>query len=74
MKQIGSVLRVNIFEDRNRKSKGCGYFNFECNQFLRVVEFETKEDALKAIKELHESVLDGRNIYLREVKPHVGGN
>lgn len=25
MKQIGNVVRVNIFEDRNRKSKGCGY-------------------------------------------------
>lgn len=41
---------------------------------LRVVEFENKEDAQKAMKELHESVLDGRKIYLREVKPLEGGN
>jgi len=49
MKTVGKVGRVNIFEDRNGRSKGCG-----------VVEFDSKEDADKAIKELNESTLDGR--------------
>jgi len=49
MKPVGKVGRVNIFEDRNGRSKGCG-----------IVEFDSKDDALKAIKELNETTLDGR--------------
>lgn len=60
MKTVGKVGRVNIFEDRNGRSKGCG-----------VVEFDSKEDALKAIKELNETMLEGRPIYLREDNPDL---
>jgi RNA recognition motif-containing protein len=57
MRDVGDVLRATIFEDRDGRSKGCG-----------LVEFATREDALKAIEKLHESMLDGRQIYVREVR------
>jgi RNA recognition motif-containing protein len=55
MKQIGNVAYVDVFTERNGRSKGCG-----------IVEFENPEDAQEAIKKLNESELDGRKIYLRE--------
>jgi len=58
MKTIGPVSYVDVYFDRNGKSKGCG-----------VVEFETLEDAKRAIAELNDTELDGRKIFLREDQP-----
>jgi len=35
--------------------------------FSRLVEFRTKSDAQRALTRLHETMLDGRRIYLKEV-------
>ena len=37
---------------------------------FRVVEFRTRNDMLRAIKTLHESMLDGRKLFLKEVCTH----
>lgn len=58
MRKAGNVQFVDIFEDQSRRSKGCA-----------LVEFGTKEDALKAIEQLDGSRLDGRPIFLREDRP-----
>jgi RNA recognition motif-containing protein len=56
MRQAGEVTRADILTDRaTGRSKGCG-----------VVEYEDAADARKALKDLHETELDGRQIFLRE--------
>ncbi|XP_068736387.1 myelin expression factor 2-like [Montipora capricornis] len=55
MKTVGEVGHVDIIEDGHGKSKGCG-----------IVEFRHKEDAEKAIKELHGTDFRGRSIHIRE--------
>lgn len=35
---------------------------------FRIVEFRSPLDAKRAIKDLHNSTLDGRTIYIREVR------
>ena len=39
--------------------------------FCSIVEFRHKDDAEKAIKELHGTEFKGRSIHIREVKPGV---
>ena len=34
---------------------------------FRIVEYRTSSDAVRAIRQLHNSTLDGRVIYVREV-------
>jgi len=54
-RSCGEVLYANVLMDYNsRRSKGCG-----------VVEMSSAEEAAKAIAELTESDLDGRNILVR---------
>lgn len=55
MKTAGNVAFVELFEDRNGKSMGCG-----------LVEFTNDEDAKKAISTLNESAFKGRNIKVKE--------
>lgn len=55
MKTAGNVAFVELFEDRNGKSLGCG-----------LVEFTNEEDAKKAISTLNESNFKGRNIKVKE--------
>jgi RNA recognition motif-containing protein len=55
MKRIGDVAYAEIFKDSSNRSKGCG-----------IVEFRSKEDALRAIEELNDSVLGSRKIFVRE--------
>ena len=43
-------------------------FLFVSFDFYRVLEFKTNEEAEKAIKELTDSSLKGRKIFVREVK------
>jgi len=55
MRNAGEVMRADIFKKKDGKSKGCG-----------LVEFASVKDVLRAIKELHGTKLDGREIYVRE--------
>jgi len=54
-RQIGKVVYTNVMEEFPGRSKGCG-----------IVEFETAKEAAQAIKTLHDSELDGRQIFVRE--------
>lgn len=52
---VGEPTYAEVFSDSNGRSKGCG-----------VLEFKTNEEAEKAIKELTDSSLKGRKIFVRE--------
>jgi cold-inducible RNA-binding protein len=57
--QVGTVEEAVIIRDRmTNRSKGFGF-----------VTFSSEEEAQKAIAELNESELDGRNIRVDEAKP-----
>ncbi|KAI8893860.1 hypothetical protein BC833DRAFT_606995 [Globomyces pollinis-pini] len=55
MRSAGNVTHADILLNRDGRSKGCG-----------IVEFETVEEAQKAIEELSETELMGRTIFVRE--------
>ncbi len=56
--QHGTVVSAKVITDRDtRRSRGFGF-----------VEMENQDDAQKAIKALHESELNGRNIVVNEAK------
>jgi len=54
-KEVGPVMYADVLRNDRGLSKGCG-----------IVEFETREDAIKAIKQLNDTDLDGRPIFVRE--------
>lgn len=54
MREAGDVARAEVFSEASGRSAGCG-----------IVEFETSEGALNAIRMLNETVLDGRSIFVR---------
>jgi len=54
-KQVGKVVYTSVMEEKPGRSKGCG-----------IVEFETAEEAGKAVLTLHDSELNGRQIFVRE--------
>lgn len=54
MKEAGNVTFVEVFEDENGKSMGCG-----------LVEYGTPEEAKKAIESLNDSKLNGREIKVK---------
>lgn len=60
MKTIGTVQNVDILTDRNGRSKGSA-----------IVEYSRANDALQAIQQLHDSVLKGRPIQVREDRDAV---
>jgi len=55
MRAAGNVVFAEVLADPTGRSKGCG-----------IVEYATRSDAIRAIKTLNESELDGRLIFLRE--------
>ncbi|EAN31411.2 RNA recognition motif family protein [Theileria parva strain Muguga] len=55
MKQVGDVLRADIIEDYDGKSKGCG-----------IVEFADEDSASRAIAELNDTMILDRQIFVRE--------
>ena len=55
MRQAGNVDQANILQEEGGRSKGCG-----------IVVYQNPRDAQRAIRELQESVLDGRPIFVRE--------
>ncbi|KJP87814.1 hypothetical protein AK88_02570 [Plasmodium fragile] len=63
MKKAGEVVRVDIFEDMQGRSKGCG-----------IVEYATYEEAQEAINSLNDSKLDDRLIFVREDREENSGN
>lgn len=62
--QAGKVLSARVITDRySGQGKGFGF-----------VEMSTEEEAKKAIQELNNSVLDGRNIVVSEARPQEARN
>lgn len=62
MRKAGEVSFVDLFETYNGRSRGCA-----------LVEFSTVDDAQKAIKELNDTELDGRKIFVREDREKKDG-
>lgn len=57
--QVGNVVEATIITDKySGKSKGFGF-----------VEFETEEDAKKAIDSLNQKEFQGRKLIVSEAKP-----
>jgi len=54
-KSAGSVKYAEVLTGPDGRSKGCG-----------IVEFEQPEEAARAIRELNDTDLGGRRIYVRE--------
>lgn len=54
-KSAGRVLHADVLEDSSGRSRGCG-----------IVEFDAPADALRAISLLSNSMLEGRQISVRE--------
>ena len=62
MRQSGHVLHADILTGPDGRSKGCG-----------IVEYATAKDARRAIANLHDTLLDGRQIFVREDREGGGG-
>lgn len=57
--KVGTVVTANVVMDREtNRSRGFGF-----------VEMSTDEEAQKAVKELNNADLDGRNIIVSEARP-----
>ncbi|CAG9465155.1 unnamed protein product [Pedinophyceae sp. YPF-701] len=54
-KEVGSVKYAEVLTGHDGRSKGCG-----------IVEFEQPEEAARAIRELNDTEVNGRRIYVRE--------
>lgn len=62
MRQAGNVDQANVLESSNGRSKGCG-----------IVVYQNSRDAQRAIRELQNSVLHNRPIFIREDRENGGG-
>lgn len=60
MRSAGNVKFVDLFQAPGGRSKGCA-----------VVEYETAQEAHTAIRELHDTDLLGRLIFVREDREEV---
>ncbi|KAL3784732.1 hypothetical protein ACHAW5_001599 [Stephanodiscus triporus] len=63
MRSAGDVVRAEVLTMHDGRSKGCG-----------VVEYASADAASRAIAELHDSELMGRQIFVREDREARGGN
>ena len=61
-KTIGPVLNADVMQEPDGRSKGCG-----------LVTFQNARDATRAINELHDTEINGRNIFVREDRDAPGG-
>ncbi len=60
-KSFGRITSATVVSDQlTRRSKGFGF-----------VEFESEDDAKKAIAELNGHSIEGRSLLVREARPHV---
>ncbi|MBW0501021.1 hypothetical protein O181_040736 [Austropuccinia psidii MF-1] len=55
MREVGNVVFAEVMALPNGMSKGCG-----------VVEFSTREEAERAVKQLNDTTLFGRQVFVRE--------
>ena len=62
MRQAGEVAYAEVMTMHDGRSKGCG-----------IVEYVSAEGAAKAIRELNDSELKGRAIFVREDREQGGG-
>jgi len=65
MRKAGNVDQANVLQDENGRSKGCG-----------IVRYQRPQDASRAIRELQNTMLNGRPIFVREDREqhhHRGG-
>ena len=58
--QAGNVKYVDLFQEAGGRSKGCA-----------VVEYETPQEAHAAIRNLHDTELKGRTMFIREDREEV---
>lgn len=58
--QAGNVNFVDLFQEPGGRSKGCA-----------IVEYETPQEAHAAIRDLHDSDLMGRMMFVREDREEV---
>lgn len=62
MRKAGNVDQANMLTQEDGRSKGCG-----------IVVYQSPRDAQRAIRELQNTVLDGRPIFVREDREQGGG-
>lgn len=62
MRQAGNIDKATILQGPDGKSKGCG-----------IVIYQRPKDAQRAIRQLTDSMLDGRNIVVREDRSQSNG-
>mmetsp|Transcript_4587 Transcript_4587/g.10176 ORF Transcript_4587/g.10176 Transcript_4587/m.10176 type:complete len:486 (-) Transcript_4587:282-1739(-) len=62
MKACGDVLRADVMQTHDGRSKGCG-----------IVEYSSPEEAARAVEELNNSELSGRQIFVREDREQTTG-
>merc|ERR1712038_386186 len=62
MRRAGNIDQANILQSDDGRSKGCG-----------IVVYQNARDASRAIRELQNSVLHGRPIFVREDREQGGG-
>ncbi|CAL1147714.1 unnamed protein product [Cladocopium goreaui] len=65
MRQVGEVVHVELFTDHGDpkgRSKGCG-----------VVEFTTYGAARRAVQYMHDTMIQGRLMYVREYYEDMNG-
>jgi len=62
MRQAGNVDQANVLQQEDGRSKGCG-----------IVLYQNSRDAARAIRELQNSVLHGRPIFVREDREQSAG-
>lgn len=62
MRKAGNVDQANVLQQDDGRSKGCG-----------IVVYQNQRDAARAIRELQNSLLDGRPIFVREDREQGGG-
>jgi len=61
MRKAGNVDQANVLQQEDGRSKGCG-----------IVTYQNGRDASRAIRELQNSLLDGRPIFVREDREQGG--
>jgi len=62
MRAAGNVDQANVLSSEDGRSKGCG-----------IVQYQKPQEAARAIRELQNSVLNGRPIFVREDREQSGG-
>ncbi|KAJ8908980.1 hypothetical protein NDN08_005680 [Rhodosorus marinus] len=62
MRQAGNVVHAEVFSEASGRSAGCG-----------IVEYESTDEAMHAINTMNNSMLDGRQVFVREDRDNRSG-